>query len=110
MRQFFQFGSTPSSSTSQVPKCAWFCFKLLPSRFQADSSSGLASGALQNCQGGSLQTTGVRKAELVATTMDGEEVLLQHEFNVGKWDFMFGVSWTRVVGRFIRTKAVVISA
>jgi hypothetical protein len=42
--------------------------------------------------------------------MDGEEVLLQHEFNVGKWDFMFGVSWTRVVGRFIRTKAVVISA
>jgi len=26
---------------------------LLPARFQADSSSGLALGTLQNCQGGS---------------------------------------------------------
>ena len=30
-----------------------------------------------------LQTSGIRKAELVTTTMDGEEVLLQHEFIVG---------------------------
>ena len=56
---------------------------LLPSRFQADGSSGLAPSVLQNCQGGSLHTTGVKKAELVATTLDGEEVLLQHEFIVG---------------------------
>ena len=56
---------------------------LLPSRFQADDASGLAPGVLQNCQGGSLHTTGVKKAELVATTLDGEEVLLQHEFIVG---------------------------
>ena len=56
---------------------------LLPSRFQADGSSDLALGVLQNCQGGSLHTTEVKKAELVATTLDGEEVLLQHEFIVG---------------------------
>lgn len=52
---------------------------LLPARFQADSLSGLALGTLQNCQGGSLQTSGM-KAELVTTTLDGEEVLLQHDF------------------------------
>ena len=33
--------------------------------------------------GRSLYTTGIKKAELVATTMDGEEVLLQHDFIVG---------------------------
>jgi hypothetical protein len=56
---------------------------LLPARFQADSSLGFTPGTLQNCQGGSLQTSGVKKAELVATTLDGEEVLLQHDFIVG---------------------------
>ena len=40
-------------------------------------------GALQNCQGGALQTAGIRKAELITTTSDGEEILLQHEFIVG---------------------------
>ena len=56
---------------------------LLPSRFQPNSDLGLAAGALHNCQGGALQTAGIRKAELVTTTSDGEEVLLQHEFIVG---------------------------
>lgn len=56
---------------------------LLPSRFQPNVNSGMAPGALHNCQGGALQTAGIRKAELVTTTSDGEEVLLQHEFIVG---------------------------
>ena len=43
----------------------------------------VGSGSLQNCQGGSLQPTGTKRAELIATTTDGEEVLLQHEFIVG---------------------------
>eukprot|EP00435_Cladocopium_sp_Y103_P029774 s3318_g7.t1 len=47
---------------------------LLPSRFQVDGASGLAPGTLQNCQGSPLQTSGVRKAELITTTLDGEEV------------------------------------
>ena len=60
---------------------------LLPARFQADSLSGFTPGTLQNCQGGSLQTSGVKKAVLVATTLDGEEVLLQHDFIVGNCFF-----------------------
>ena len=56
---------------------------LLPSRFQPDMSSTLNVGNLHNCQGGSLQTNGTRKAELIATTRDGEEVLLHHDFIVG---------------------------
>ena len=50
---------------------------LLPSRFQPNSDFGLAAGALHNCQGGALQTAGIRKAELVTTTSDGEEVATQ---------------------------------
>eukprot|EP00435_Cladocopium_sp_Y103_P036519 s730_g9.t1 len=42
----------------------------------------MALGSLQNCQGGSLQTAGTKEADLIATTTDGEEVLLQHEFIV----------------------------
>ena len=30
-----------------------------------------------------MQTAGIRKAELITTTSDGEEILLQHEFIVG---------------------------
>ena len=56
---------------------------LLPSRFQPDNAASLSPGTLQNCQGGSLKTTGVKKAELVAITTNGEEVLLQHDFIVG---------------------------
>ena len=56
---------------------------LLPAHDQADNSMDVGSGSLQNCQGGSLQTTGTRKAELIAPTTDGEEVLLQHKFIVG---------------------------
>ena len=40
---------------------------LLPARFQADSMVGFTPGNLQNCQGGSLQTSGVKKAELIAS-------------------------------------------
>ena len=60
---------------------------LLPARFQADSLSGFTPGTLQNCQRGSLQTSGVKKAVLVATTLDGEKVLLQHDFIVGNVTF-----------------------
>ena len=56
---------------------------LLPARYQPDSNSNFGSGSLQNCQGGALQTTGTRQAELIAVTTEGEEVLLQHEFIVG---------------------------
>ena len=56
---------------------------LLPSRFQRDNAASLSPDTLQNCQGGSLKTTGVKKAELVAITTNGEEVLLQHDFIVG---------------------------
>ena len=56
---------------------------VFPAHYQADNSMDVGSGSLQNCQGGSFQTTGTKKAELIATTTDGEEVLLQHEFIVG---------------------------
>ena len=56
---------------------------LLPAHYQVDNSMDVGSGSLQNSHGGSLQTTGTKKAELIATTTDGEEVLLQHEFIVG---------------------------
>ena len=55
---------------------------LLPARYQVDNPH-VSLGALQNCQGGALQTAGIRKAELITTTSDGEEILLQHEFIVG---------------------------
>ena len=55
---------------------------LLPSRFQPDRGTASPS-TLQNCEGGSLQTTGIKKAELMATTVEGEEVLLQRDFIVG---------------------------
>ena len=56
---------------------------LLLARYQADDNSGEMLGSLQNCQGGSLQTTGTKRAELIAVTTEGEEVLLQHDFIVG---------------------------
>jgi hypothetical protein len=56
---------------------------LLPAKYHADADSSVTLGALQNCQGGSLQTAGTKKAELITTTSDGEEILLQHEFIVG---------------------------
>ena len=40
-------------------------------------------GTLQNCQGGTLQTNGTKRAELLAVTTEGEEILLQHDFIVG---------------------------
>ena len=52
---------------------------LLPAHYQVDNSMDVGSGSL----GGSLQTTGTRKAELIAPTTDGEEVLLQHKFIIG---------------------------
>ena len=52
---------------------------LFPAHYQADNSMDAGSGSL----GGSLQTTGTRKVELIAPTTDGEEVLLQHKFIVG---------------------------
>ena len=55
---------------------------LLAVKFQA-SSQLPADTHLQNCQGGSLRTTGIRTAQLAATTTEGEEVLLQHDFIVG---------------------------
>ena len=55
---------------------------LLPARYQVDDSN-FSLGALQNCQGGALQTAGIRKAELITTTSDGEDILHQHEFIVG---------------------------
>ena len=55
---------------------------LPPARYQVDDPH-VSLGALQNCQGGALQTAGIRKAELITTTSDGEEILLQHEFIVG---------------------------
>ena len=56
---------------------------LLPAHYQVDNSMDVGSGSLQNSHGGSLQTTGTKRAELIVTTTDGEEVLLQHEFTVG---------------------------
>ena len=53
---------------------------LLPATFQVDNPH-VSFGALQNCQGGALQTAGIRKAELITTTSDGEEI--QHESIVG---------------------------
>ena len=86
---------------------------LLPSKYRPDGTSSLAPGALQNCQGGSLQTSGVRKAELVTTTMDGEEILLQHDFIVGNVTsclVSLGTNCIKVVGQFTKINAAVISA
>eukprot|EP00435_Cladocopium_sp_Y103_P029091 s1251_g7.t1 len=60
---------------------------LLPAKCQADASSNDVQGTLQNCQGGALQTSGTKRAELIAVTTEGEEVLLQHEFIVGNVTF-----------------------
>ena len=56
---------------------------LLPAKYHVDVDTNVTLGALQNCQGGSLQTAGTKKAELITTTSDGEEILLQHGFIVG---------------------------
>ena len=78
----------PGEASGDDIECEWVILdsgsdvSLLPFRFRADADSGasMAHGTLQNCQGGSIQTTGTKKADLIATTTDGEEVLLQHEF------------------------------
>ena len=60
-----------------------FDVSLLPAKYRADNHSNDVQGTLQNCQGGALLTSGTKRAELIATTFDGEEVLLQHDFIVG---------------------------
>ena len=76
---------------------------LLPAKYRADEHFNDAQGTLQNCQGGALRTTGTKRAELIATTIEGEEVLLQHDFIVGnvwcRW-----VSYSKVDGQFKRMK------
>ena len=56
---------------------------LLPAKYQADNHSSDMQETLQNCQGGTLQTSGTKRAELIAVTTEGEEVLLQHDYIVG---------------------------
>ena len=56
---------------------------LLPSRCQPYVDDDKTLGSLHTCQGGTLQTAGTRKAELVTVTEDDEELLLQREFIVG---------------------------
>ena len=56
---------------------------LLPPKYQAHADPNVSLGVLQNCRGGPLETAGIRKAELITTTSDSEEILLQHEFIVG---------------------------
>ena len=113
VRRVFQLGGLPSSPTSPVSpsqvrmvlihdaddgwtevaatdnSIEWVILdsgsdvSLLPSRFQPDTPSPTLPSDLQNCEGGSLQTAGTKRAELVTTTTEGEEVLLHHEFIVG---------------------------
>ena len=56
------------------------CQSLKPS-LEVDGND--VQGTLQNCQGGTLQTSGTKRAELLAMQTAGEEILLQHDFIVG---------------------------
>ena len=55
---------------------------LLPARFSVDGNT-TAGTSLRNCQGGKLKTRGTRYTDLQVRDVEGEEVLLRHEFIVG---------------------------
>ena len=55
---------------------------LLPARFSVDGNT-TAGTSLRNCQGGKLKTRGTRHTDLQVRDVEGEEVLLHHEFIVG---------------------------
>ena len=56
---------------------------LLPLSFGSAVDSEDCNLKLQNCQGGSLQVLGHKSASLLARSVDGEEIELQHKFLVG---------------------------
>ena len=55
---------------------------LLPARFSVDSGT-TAGTSFRNCQGVKLKTRGTRYTDLQVRDVEGEEVLLRHEFIVG---------------------------
>ena len=56
---------------------------LLPKRHQRNLDDSTLGCRLQNCQGGALEVSGVKHAELHVRDQEGQGVVLQHRFIVG---------------------------
>ena len=56
---------------------------LLPRRHQRNLDETTLGCKLQNCQGGALEISGTKQAELYGQDREGQGVILQHTFIVG---------------------------
>ena len=56
---------------------------LLPKRHQRNLDETTLGCKLQNCQGGALEISGTKQAELFVQDREGQGVILQHKFIVG---------------------------
>ena len=56
---------------------------LLPRRHQRNLDETTLGCKLQNCQGGALEISGTKQAELYVQDREGQGVILQHKFIVG---------------------------
>ena len=56
---------------------------LLPKRHQRNLDETTLGCKLQNCQGGALEISGTKQAELYVQDREGQGVILQHQFIVG---------------------------